>query len=199
MNYRLLLEQVQNHILSVYNANHNPSLLYHNLIHIEYTAWAATQLANHYSLDDKDFFTLLSAVWFHDIGYLEEAKGHEERSADAAAVYLQSIQVESSVIKSVKHLILATRMPQQPNGLPEQIICDADLFHLGTDEFSEKNKLLRKEVNTLYDVKMSKEEWRTKTILFFGEHHYHSDYAHTLLDKKKEENLAQLISKQKGV
>src|SRR5689334_15027118 len=129
MNYRLLLEQVQSHVQLLYRTQNKPSLLYHNLSHIEYAVSSATQIANHYRLDDKDFFIVIAATWFHDIGYFEDAKGHEERSAREAGLYLLSLQVDNAAMESVKHCILATRMPQQPNGLLEQIICDADLFH----------------------------------------------------------------------
>src|SRR3954454_21255719 len=195
MNYRLLLEQVQSHVQSHYKIQNKPALLYHNNSHIEYTVSAATQIANHYRLDDKDFFIVIAAAWFHDIGYLEGAKGHEERSANEAGQYLLTLQVDNAVSEAVKRCILATRMPQQPNGLLEQIICDADLFHLGTDDFAEKNKLLRQEYNATHNVNMSKEEWRAKTIKLMQAHHYHTDYCRILLDAKKAENLELLISK----
>src|SRR4051812_31975376 len=195
MNYRLLLEQVQSHVQSLYKIQNKPALLYHNLSHIEYTVSAATQIANHYQLNDKDFFIVIAASWFHDIGYLEGAKGHEERSANEAGQYLLTLQVENALTEAVKRCILATRMPQQPNGLLEQIICDADLFHLGTDDFVEKNKLLRKEYDATHNVDISKEEWRVKTIKLLQTHHYQTDYCRILLDAKKAENLAQLTTK----
>jgi predicted metal-dependent HD superfamily phosphohydrolase len=196
MNYRLLSEQVQSHVQSFYKMHNKPALLYHNISHIEYTVSAATQIANHYRFDDRNFFIVITAAWFHDIGYLEDANGHEERSAREAGLYLLSLHVDNDIVEAVKRCILATRMPQQPNGLSEQIICDADLFHLGTDDFAEKNKLLRQEYNATHNVNMSKEEWRAKTIKLLQTHHYHTDYCRILLDAKKEENLEQLKSKQ---
>src|SRR3954451_9819598 len=196
MNYRLLTEQVQSHVQSLYKLQNKPALLYHNISHIEYTVSAATQIANHYRLDDKDFFIVIAAAWFHDIGYFEDAKGHEERSALEAGLYLLSLQVDTTVTEAVKRCILATKMPQQPNGLLEQIICDADLFHLGTDDFAEKNKLLRKEYDATHNVDVGKEEWRAKTIKLLQTHSYQTDYCRILLDAKKAENLAQLTAKQ---
>ena len=35
---------------------------------------------------------------------------------------------------------MATKLPQSPHSLIEQIICDADLFNLGTDMFRETGK-----------------------------------------------------------
>jgi predicted metal-dependent HD superfamily phosphohydrolase len=52
----------------------------------------------------------------------------------------------TAVIEKVKACILATEMPQKPVGLLQEIICDADLFHLGTEDFSDRSKLVRKEI-----------------------------------------------------
>ena len=80
-------------------------------------------------------------------------------------------------------------MPQAPKNLLEQIVCDADLFHLGTNKFDEKDKLLRKEINLLHNIDLSKEQWHEKTVKFMEEHSYHTDYAKLLLNGEKEKNL----------
>ncbi len=196
-NYRQLTEQVQNHIQSLFKAQNHPQLLYHNLVHTSQVVAAATQIANHYGLSDKEFFTVIAAAWFHDVGYLKEPEGHEVRGAGEAIDYLTSLQVDHSISEAVSGCILATKMPQHPQNLCEQILCDADLFHLGTDEFWENTKLLRKEYDTLYHTRISKEDWRAKTIVMMQEHHYHTDYCRQLLNAKKEENIVSLIDRQK--
>ena len=198
MNYRLLSEQVQNHVQALYQSVNKPSLVYHNLQHTENVVSAATQIANHYQLNDRDFFIVISAAWFHDTGYLQEPRGHEERGAQEAGVFLSGLQVDNAGIEAVKQCILATKMPQDPHSLLEQIICDADLFHLGTEDFNSNNKLIRKEYKALHGVDMNKQDWRQKTIGFLQSHHYHTDYGRTLLDPKKQENLAGLIAKEQN-
>jgi predicted metal-dependent HD superfamily phosphohydrolase len=197
MSYRQLLEQVQNQVQALFTTANKPELLYHNLEHTQSVVAAATQIANHYQLSDRDFFVVVAAAWFHDVGYLNgDAKGHEEKGAEEAATFLSGLQVNADDILAVKQCILATRMPQQPNGLLEQIICDADLFHLGAADFAEKSKVLRKEIKVLYGKDLSKEEWRAKTIGLLQGHHYFTDYSRTLLEPKKRENLAALLAKQ---
>jgi hypothetical protein len=83
-----------------------------------------------------------------------------------------------------------------PANLLEEIVCDADLFHFGTDEFGERNKLLRKEVEALQHKKISKEEWRTGTIRLLESHHFHTDYCQLLLNEKKQEHLDKLKAKE---
>ena len=41
--------------------------------------------------------------------------------------------------------IAATKMPQKPEGVLQQIICDADLFHLSLPEYIYLQKLLLEE------------------------------------------------------
>ncbi|MFD2148538.1 hypothetical protein [Mucilaginibacter antarcticus] len=43
-------------------------------------------------------------------------------------------------------------------------MCDADLFHLGTADFAEKSKLLRKEFNIIKHLDIDKGHWRQKTL-----------------------------------
>ena len=196
-NYRQLTEQVQNRVQTLFKTGEHPQLLYHNFLHTGHVVSAATQIANHYGLDDEDFFTVIAAAWFHDVGYLKEPAGHEVRSANEAVDFLTSLQVDDTVSDAVSQCILATKMPQQPHNLCEQILCDADLFHLGTDDFWENNKLLRKEYEALHNTSISKEDWRTKTIALMQAHRYQTDYCRQLLDAKKEETIAGLLAKQK--
>ncbi len=196
MDYRILLEQVQNHIEQVFKTPDASNLLYHNLTHTQKVVEAATQIANHYALDDHDFFIVVTAAWFHDIGYLHATAGHEEIGADEAAALLTRLDVSDSIIEKIKHCILATKLPQRPANLLEEIICDADLFHFGTDDFSENNKRMRKEAKLLYHKDFTKEEWRNKTIELLKSHNYFTEYCRNILNAKKQENMEQLLNQQ---
>jgi hypothetical protein len=96
----------------------------------------------------------------------------------------------------VKDCILATTLPQQPVTLNEQIVCDADLFHLGSDDFFARNKLMRKEIEVLSANEIDKNSFRAGTITLLERHHYHTDYCRLLLDDKKQQNLEKLKAKQ---
>lgn len=197
MNYHALSEQVKQYALAFFNAPENQYLVYHNLAHTDGVLKAAIEVGNHYQLEDEDFFVVLTAVWFHDMGYFSgDAANHEEKGAGDAAAYLKGLGVDDTIISKVRGCILATKLPQSPVTLLEQIVCDADLFHLGTDEFAGRNKLMRKECEISFARKISKEEWRESSIRLFQSHHYHTDYCKNLLDKKKQENLDRLLEKQ---
>jgi predicted metal-dependent HD superfamily phosphohydrolase len=194
--YNALAEEVQQYVLDFFREHANEKIVYHDLAHTQAVVAAAIQIANHYGLNDHDFFIVLTAAWFHDLGYFTDASIHEEEGAALAATYLQQKNIDEEIILAVKNCILATKMPQQPHNLLEEIICDADLFHLGTDEFAERNKLMRKEYAGVFEKEIPKDEWRIKTIKLLESHHYHTDYCRLLLNEKKEKNLDTLKRKE---
>jgi predicted metal-dependent HD superfamily phosphohydrolase len=196
MEYSTILEQAQHYVRNYFDHHVNEKLVYHNLKHTERVVEAATEISQHYQLGDADFFTVTVAAWFHDIGYLSgDSKGHEERGARMAQAYLQGTGVEKAVIEAVCRCIVATQLPQRAVGLTEQIVCDADLYHLGTDEFGDLNKLMRKEAEAVKGRKISKDEWRRTTIRFLADHQYYTDYCRLLLNEKQLENLNNLKAK----
>src|SRR4051794_15757997 len=139
MDYHSLADQVKQYSLAFFNAPENQYLSYHNLMHTEGVVKAAIQIGNHYQLNDEDFFIVLTAAWFHDMGYFSHDPGnHEQMGAEKAAAFLRERDVDELIISKVKAAIRATMLPQSPVNLLEEIVCDADMFHLGTDEFPER-------------------------------------------------------------
>lgn len=196
MKFQQLLEEVKQHVLGYYEMHHDDTLLYHDLTHTKEVVANATRIANHYQLSDEDFFVVIAAAWFHDLGYFTDKQNHEARSAELAAEHLKNLKVSDEVIEKVRDCIMATKMPQNPSGLLQDIICDADLFHLGTNNFKEKSKQLRKEFELCKHADIDKQAWRQKSIELLGEHHYFTDYARLLLSDQQEKNRLKLIEKQ---
>lgn len=197
MNYREILDQLRLHVANVFQAQSDSRLIYHNLNHTEQVVENAIKIANHYQLSDEDFFIVTAASWFHDLGYFFDCSQHEASGAGLAAEFLKEKGIPEAVSAKIVKCILATKMPQQPESLLEQIVCDADLYHLGSDSFKERNKLMRKEAEAFCSRALDKDEWRLKTIQLFKAHHYHTDYCQNLLNAKKAENLAELMHKAK--
>jgi predicted metal-dependent HD superfamily phosphohydrolase len=197
MEYLDILDQVKTHIEHAFQSRADEKLVYHNLAHTEHVAKHAVELANFYKLSDRDFFVVLAASWFHDFGYLEKWDGHEQRGADAAGVFLKERGVEDDVISAVKGCILATKMPQSPHNLLEEIVCDSDLYHLGRNDFKDRNRLMRKETENLLGKHIDRELWRMGTIKLMESHSYHTEYCISKLNETKQRNLATLKDKMK--
>lgn len=195
MQYREILNQLHTYVANLFEANKDERFVYHNIGHTEQVVENTVKIANHYQLSDQDFFIVVAASWFHDMGYLFDCSQHEVRGERIAVTFLEEKGVDKDVINQVSGCIMATKMPQNPSGLLQQIVCDADLFHLGSSSFKEKNKLMRQEAQAFCNKEIDKMEWRIKTIALFKAHHYHTDYCKELLNFKKAQNLAEMEDK----
>ncbi|MBC9934061.1 Pycsar system effector family protein [Chitinophaga qingshengii] len=191
-----LIDAARDYITGQYQQHPHPELVYHNLEHTQQVVKAAAQIAAHYRLQDEELQAVYVAAWFHDAGYLlGEAPAHEQNGAEEAVRFLQSQQASENIQAMVKGAILATKMPQSPHTLVEQIVCDADLFHLGSKDYADRNKLLRKEVELRIQQDIPAANWLAGNIKFLTDHHYWTDYAKTYTQQQKNENLQKLLKK----
>jgi predicted metal-dependent HD superfamily phosphohydrolase len=173
------------------------SITYHNLQHTEDVIAACERMADYYQLNDEDKTVLLTAGWFHDTGFITGiAEGHEEESATIAMQFLKLHNQSPEFIEKVRNTILATKLPQSPSSLIEDILCDADLYHLGTNDFKQKNKLLRKELSNTIGDGFSKKQWKKKNAEFLENHAYFTSYGKEKLQPIQYENLQRLKEQQ---
>jgi HD superfamily phosphodiesterase len=194
-----ILSAVRHYVTELFTHKVRPQFVFHNLDHTEDVAQACSQMADHYKLNDNDQFVLMVAAWFHDTGYSSgSAIGHEEQSARIAADFLSQRNVDAETIQRVTSAISATRMPQSPLNLVEKILCDADLFHLATDDFKARNQLLKQEQESLLHHKIPKKDWRKNNIEFLSNHKYFTDYGQDVLEPQKHDNLVSLQKKKQG-
>jgi len=193
MRYKELNKSIENHVIQFFEHHTDSSLLFHNLNHTRMVVYRAGQISGPYELPESQQFVLTVAAWFHDIGYLSGGQpGHELRGASMARSCLIEQQVGIPLIAEVVGCILATAMPQRPFGLLQQILCDADLFHLGTPELFSRNKLLKKEADLHASQPIEESQWLESTIRLLETHRFHTEYCRSLLTDKKNHNLAKM-------
>ena len=192
-----LLNAARTYATDLFQHKVKPEFVFHNLEHTEDVVEACSHMADYYQLNEEDRLVLMLAAWFHDVGYSGgQAEGHEELSVQMATQFLQNRQVDDAIIQRVASCIQATRMPQSPVSLIEKILCDADLFHLSTEDFKARNQLLKQERENLLGHKIDKQEWRKNNIQFLSQHKYYTDYGQEMLEHKKLENVS-LFQKKK--
>jgi predicted metal-dependent HD superfamily phosphohydrolase len=197
MDYNEQLKHVTAYITSFYTKETDTRLVYHNYAHTWEMIDAANRIITGYALDERSRFIVLSAIWFYDAGYLVPGSNdHKNKSAELAALFLKNSGLDESDITEIKDCIMATKMPQQPKNLTEEIVCDTIMFYLGTENYAEKSKLLKKETEALNNIKISGEEWRKKSISLMENHQFFTDYCQTNLNKTKIANLDRLKRKQ---
>lgn len=169
---------------------------YHDIFHtFEDVMPAALYLADACDISARERSLLRVGVAFHDLGFCEGSESHERRGVEQAASVLPALGFSPKDIEVVAGLILATRLPQSPTNLLEEIIADADLDVLGRDDFSVRNDILYRETTSSgVGVIQDKHEWLSKQIEFLSNHRYFTQAARDRRDAGKRRNLAALVS-----
>ncbi len=193
-----LLQEAQSYVTGLLESKLSKSIKFHTLQHTQEVVSAAERIADHYQLTEDDRLPLYIAAWFHDTGYTGGvARDHESLSISIASEFLNHHNVSEEFKNQVIGCINATRMPQAPTNTIERILCDADLFHLGTDQFDEKNRLLREEIQEFGGEDLSKKEWRKRNIEFLLAHNYFTTFGREKLQPAKDIHLFELKKKNK--
>jgi predicted metal-dependent HD superfamily phosphohydrolase len=195
MNHLPIVSQAREYVTKYLQEHPNKNVIYHTLQHTEAVVDVTKQLIIHYELGNHDTLITLIAAWFIDTGYYDDYRQHEVASAQIAEKFLRTATVSEGIIQEIKSCLLATKMPQIPATLPQEIICDAVFFHLAAADFGVQNKLIRKEQSLLQGASIDKDEWRKSTLQFLERHTYFTDYCKKNFGKRKKENLEKLKRK----
>jgi predicted metal-dependent HD superfamily phosphohydrolase len=173
--------------------------VYHDLGHTVAVVEGVTELCDHLRISKQQKRVIQVAAWFHDLGYSRQIEGHEVRSAQEAEKFLRGYHVEEEQIVCVKTCIQATKYPQKPVAVLEQIICDADMLHLSGKGFLDSSEKLRKEWQLTKGLTCGDKEWYTLNLEFLSEHRYHTSYAQKNLESRKSKNIKILKEKLKQI
>lgn len=166
---------------------------YHNLEHTTAVAEAAAEIGKQSSLSNDELENVIVAAWLHDTGYEKDRDHHEERSAKTAVALLESWGASAEKVKKVEHLIAATRMPQSPKNLAEQVLCDADMYHLSRKDMLECGEQIRSEIETFKSIKFETDkEWGEYNLKFLKNHQYFTLYGRQVLEERKKKNIKKL-------
>jgi uncharacterized protein len=187
-NFELARKYAENRL----EAELSPHLLYHGIIHTrEEVVPAAETFANMEGVSGESFHLLVTAAWFHDLGFVEQALYHELISARIAVQVLPSFGYTEDQFEIVRWAILATALPQAPTSLLEEIMTDADLDVLGRRDFMQRNGDLRRELAYL-GKEFTDEQWYSGQLKFLEEHKYFTASARSLRDTQKLRNIEEL-------
>ena len=168
---------------------------YHNIEHVKTIVSLVEEIGAESGLNKKDIEILKIAAWFHDIGHLKIWEGHEKESASFADDFLSKMNFPKRKVKKVIGCILATKIPHTPKNLLEKVICDADIAHVGFENFFELSDLLKLEIEKRKNKKLSTKEWLVKNIAFIENNDFHTDYAKSKFELIKSSNLLKLKNK----
>jgi len=168
-------------------------LTYHNVQHTKDVIAASIHLAATENVSGEGLILLKTAALFHDAGFLEHHENHEAISCDYAKKYLPQFEYNTAQIEKICSMIMATKLPQTPADHLEQILCDADLYYLGTERYETTAEKLFEEFKENGLIK-TLHEWKLKQIEFLSSHRYFTKSASAEREACKQKNLAALKS-----
>lgn len=180
-------EEIQQKVYQEILAKLPEYLTYHNLDHTAYVIEKAVFLAEKLKVSDDDLHLLQLAALFHDTGFIDNPKDHEEKGCKIAENYLAK-GYSSADLDKIHGMIMATKIPQKPTNLLENILADADLEYLGTDLFEEIGQTLFEELKH-FNPDFTEQAWDELQLVFLQKHHYHTEYCRINREPKKQENL----------
>lgn len=169
-----------------------PQLSYHSLAHTRDDVLpAVTRLADSIGITGEDRLLLQTAACYHDIGFVTQREAHEMVSVQIARDILPSFGYNPAQLALISGMIMATRLPQSPQTLLEQMLADADLDSLGRADFFCRSLDLRAEL-AAYGNACSLNDWYGRQVQFLCQHCYFTPAARRLRDAGKQFNIIAL-------
>jgi uncharacterized protein len=173
----------------------SPGLFYHNLMHTTKDVVPATEtFAEGEGIQGESLDLLLTAAWFHDLGFIEGRAGHEIMGARIALEVLPGLGFSKEQIQTVRKIIIVTTLPQSPRTILEQIMADADLDVLGRDDFMIRNGNLRREL-AFFGQEFTDLQWFSDQLRFLETHTYFTASARILREAGQAKNVLELKKK----
>lgn len=164
---------------------------YHNLDHTRKVVARCKEIGEHYSISENDKLVLYTAAWFHDVGHLfTSIELHETESVSRMYDFIKGFPVSAEEAKKIENCILSTRVYQKPSTLLEEVLCDADLYHLGTNEFFQTDEQVKREMEIRTGI--NTHNWKERSLVFLQTHSFYTSYCREKLNPGKEANIRRL-------
>jgi predicted metal-dependent HD superfamily phosphohydrolase len=191
-----LVNQVQDFVSNLVESKLSGLYTYHNLDHTIGVVKAVTILCDEEKVSPSEREILLVAAWFHDTGYTNGCKNHEDSSTEIATNFLKEKEKSGEYIAKVSGLIKATAKEYVPQTLLEKIIKDADYYHILNDDYVFECEGLRKEWENVEGKLFTEIGWAKENELFLSKvHQFYTPHAIEHWQPLKEKNIKRLRKK----
>lgn len=190
-----VFQQVFAHVTLLYREQMSTCLFFHTFNHTLEVLEACKEIGLHANLSPVEQEIVWIAACFHDTGYRHIYMGHEEESKRIAYQFLTSLRYGTEKTERVLGCIEATKIPQNPQTLIEQVLCDADLYHLSSRDYKQKEGQLRKEWECVFNKIYTDQEWDRGNLKFLAEHHYFTLYGKNVLEPRKQIYVEEIKSR----
>lgn len=184
----------KNFILNKLRAELPNGLTYHGFHHTLDVHRTASALCVTEGIKGEMVQLIKTAALLHDAGFVKnQHAGHEHQGCLLAKSILPEFDYTPEHIELICGMIMATKIPQSPTTLPEQIICDADLDYLGRTDFYTIGSSLFEELS-LYNLIGDEQTWNKLQVSFLSAHRFHTKTNQKLREPVKQAYLKELES-----
>ena len=197
------LKIVDNYIRELFRDELPSDIKYHDADHTVHPTKgivaSADRIAISENISDHDRELLIAAAYFHDTGYIREYDKNEPIAARMAGRILKLIGYKPNEVEKVQKMILSTDLEREPKTHVEKILCDADLDHLGREDFFKLDGKVR-EGRRARGIDVSDEaKWYKGTLEFIKKHQYYTESQKKLREKEKQKNIKRLLKKLENI
>jgi class 3 adenylate cyclase/ligand-binding sensor domain-containing protein/predicted metal-dependent HD superfamily phosphohydrolase len=180
---------VETEVLRMLEEQLPKNLYYHSVEHTREVIQAVEHLALCEGVRDEGLFLLKTAALFHDLGFTQQYEHNESIGVELAQKILPDFGYSDLHIQTVSELIFATEVPHKPLNKMQEIMCDADLDYLGTDDFETISQKLKRELMEKGKI-TSDRHWDEVQVPFLENHRYFTPTSIASRGPKKDQNLA---------
>jgi hypothetical protein len=186
---KISFPDLQQHVLARLEQGLSPLLTYHSVAHTLDVLTQVEAIAKEEAVTDEEEVLLLKAgALYHDTGFLETYQQHEEKGVEIAKVELPQFGFTTTQVNTICSLIMATKIPQNPETKLQQIMCDADLDYLGRSDFFEIGNNLYLEF-LRYGVVTNEVEWNQLQVRFLESHRFFTLFSKSNREAQKQIHL----------
>ena len=179
-------------ILSKLRDELSDQLVYHGLHHTLDVLKMAAELCDSEGVSEHDRVLVKTAALFHDAGFVKNKHaGHEVEGCILVRDALPKFGYKPADIECICGMIMSTKIPQSPNTLLEEILCDADLDYLGRDDFFSIGETLFEELQA-YHLIGDERAWNRLQVSFLHAHHFYTRTNKALREPVKRRYLEDL-------
>ncbi|MFI5263889.1 MAG: Pycsar system effector family protein [Candidatus Kapaibacterium sp.] len=190
-----IITKASQFVFDLFEEHLSNDLVYHTYDHTKSVADTAEKIGKGMKLGEEGIEIVVLAGWLHDTGYTELYTGHEEISIRIATEFLEKENYPEDKIALVADCIRATKIPQQPKNLLEEIVADADLAGLGRKSFFKQSDLLHLEWEKALGQRHTEAEWIKQNIDLLARHTFFTSFARQTYRLRQDENLELLHKK----
>ncbi|MBQ4914573.1 hypothetical protein J8L85_09020 [Maribacter sp. MMG018] len=180
-----LVKKAQEYVVNLFTNHLSKNHRFHNLDHTKNVVRAVGIISDYLELDTVDQEILLLAAWFHNTGYLSKSINNKLIASLIAENYLEPTELSQKAMSAISNCILATKDDSGTKNILEEIMQDANLFHLSQDNYWSKNSLLRTELKLTSELTYTDGQWYNINLNLLKNTSFKTPYGQKYLERAR--------------